>query len=165
MTQKGLKILLSYSSDTGLFIWLVRPSAKVRIGDTAGCILSNGYLQITIKGNRYSAHRLAWLYMTGKWPKDKIDHKNHDTTDNRWCNLRGCNVSQNGGNRKIGINNTSGYKGVSWNKQNKKWLVQINKNKVRYALGYFNCKHKAAETYNNRALELYGEFAHLNKII
>lgn len=48
----------------------------------------------------FLAHRLVWLYMTGKWPENQIDHDNGDATDNRWVNLDDVTRSKNGMNQK-----------------------------------------------------------------
>jgi hypothetical protein len=98
-------------------------------------------------------------------PKNmQVDHKNHDTVDNREENLRICTVSENMHNSKKPKNNTSGFKGVSWHKVHKKWHAQIYvKNKNIY-LGRFTDKIEAAKAYNDAAIKYHGEFASLNKI-
>ena len=65
------------------------------------------------------------------------DHKNRNKLDNRKCNLRTGNKSLNGINRGLQSNNTSGYKGVYWDKKNKKWCASIKKNNLKIHLGYF----------------------------
>lgn len=90
LTQALLKELLEYSPETGLFVWRNRlscPSFK-HAGKTAGCEDNMRYVSIKINGKMYLAHRLAWLYQTGNWPEDEIDHKNTIYNDNRWDNLR-----------------------------------------------------------------------------
>jgi hypothetical protein len=67
-----------------------------------------------LTGVLYREHRLAWLYMTGEWPTHEIDHINGDRVDNRFCNLREATASENRWNSRKRVNNTSGYKGVSW---------------------------------------------------
>jgi hypothetical protein len=128
ITQKELKEILNYNSESGIFTWknIVKPARK-KVGDVAGG-LCLGYVVIGINGKIYRAHRLAWLYIYGKWPNDQIDHVNGIKNDNRLCNLRECNQSKNNYNRKMQKNNTSGIKGVCKHKD--KWMVQfkINKN-------------------------------------
>lgn len=97
-----------------------------------------------------------------------VDHINRDTLDNRKCNLRLCNKSQNGMNRPANKNSESGIKGVSWSKRDKRWVAKINKRidgkyKQIYIGNYFT-KEEAAIAYNIKAIELFGEFAYLNKI-
>jgi len=87
LTQQRLKELLRYDPETGEFIWLA-PKNRVRIGQCAGGLTRRGYVQIKIDRLRYSAHCLAWLYMTGEWPRrEQISHRNGAGHDNRWVNL------------------------------------------------------------------------------
>lgn len=88
-----------------------------------------------------------------------VDHKNHNGLDNRRSNLRRATQSQNNANQGLRRNNTSGAKGVSWDKVNRKWLVQIRKNYRRCTIGRFDSIEEAAKAYNRKAKELFGEFA------
>lgn len=94
----------------------------------------------------------------------EVDHINGDPLDNRKENLRIVTHSQNMMNSKISKNNTSGYKGVSFNIARNKWQVHIMDNKKEKCVGYFNNKIEAAKVYNQEALKYYGEFAKLNYI-
>ena len=95
-------------------------------------------------------------------PKSSIDHKNRDKTDNRKKNLRVCSQSQNLVNRGMLSNNTSGYRGVS--KSHGKWTSMLGVDGKNIYLGTFEDIVDAAKAYNDKAKELYGEFAELNKI-
>lgn len=97
-------------------------------------------------------------------PNIEVDHKNHDTLDNRKENLRPCTRSQNRANQLIRIDNTSGAKGVSWKKDVKKWEAYIDFNGKRKRLGYFTNKKEAIMAYNKAAITYYGEFALLNSL-
>jgi len=94
----------------------------------------------------------------------QIDHINGNGLDNRKCNLRFCNHAQNNWNSKKNITNTSGFKGVCWSKEKKKWIASIRVNGYQYYLGYFDNLIKAAKTYNRAAKKYHGEFAKLNRI-
>ena len=96
--------------------------------------------------------------------KLNVDHINHDTLDNRKHNLRLATKVQNGGNRKISCSNSSGYKGVSWNTNRQKYLVQIKYKGKSYNLGGFKDKKKAALMYNLYSKKFFGEYALLNTI-
>jgi hypothetical protein len=103
ITQEQLKALLSYDKDSGDFFWRVNMKGRggaVKIGKMAGSKDSKGKLQIKIFGRIYFAHRLAFLYMEGKFPENHVDHINRNHTDNRWCNLRHATIEQNMMNRK-----------------------------------------------------------------
>lgn len=138
MTQDELKKLLHYCPITGAFTWVTRPSNRVKIGDVAGFIATDSYVFIRIAGTLYYAHRLAFLYMTGAWPADLVDHDNHTRSDNRWSNLKAANSLQNTQNAALSKNSTSGINGVLWDTRKKKWMAHITINHKKKFLGYFD---------------------------
>lgn len=164
LTQEYLKQVLKYDPETGIFVWLIKPTLRIEAGAVAGSKSLNGYITIRYNYRLYYAQRLACLYMTGNFPKHHMDHINRDKTDNMWTNLRECDVSKNNANKSRQKNNTSGYKGVGWFKRDEKWRAVIQYKGKYIHIGYFDCKHEAARAYNKKALELFGEFAHLNVI-
>ncbi len=100
-----------------------------------------------------------------KPPSDMtVDHINHNTLDNRRVNLRVCTNRENCINKGITKSNTSGFKGVSYNKKNKKWVAYVKNNQKIIHLGYFIDKVEAAKIYNREASKIFGEFALLNVI-
>ena len=110
--QNQLKELLSYDPDTGVFIWL-KSYNNVVTGKQAKTKGRNGYIDIRIKGVRHYAHRLAWLYMTGKNPENVIDHIDRDKTNNKFNNLRDVSRKENTNNQvKPQLNNRTGVRGV-----------------------------------------------------
>jgi hypothetical protein len=121
-----------------------------------------------VRNNRINKKHVGSLIMHRilmKTPKDLIvDHINGNTLDNRKCNLRNCTYSQNSQNQKISIKNTSGYKGVYYQKRDNNWRVIIKCNNIRIHIGIFECIIDAAKAYNAAALKYHGEFANLNKI-
>lgn len=132
--------------------WFADKDRKNSIFYAKRSVLKNGK-QTTLKMHREIL----------KPPKDmEIDHKNRDGLDNRKCNLRLCNRSQNQMNKEIQRNNTSSYKGVSWHERGKKWQAYIRKDYKRKHLGLFNIKEEAALAYNEAAIKSFGEFARLN---
>ena len=94
----------------------------------------------------------------------EIDHINGNRLDNRISNLRMATDAQNASNRKIPVNNSSGFKGVHFQKNNKNWVARIGIGKKRKHLGAFKTKEDAAKAYNAAAKEKYGEFAKLNSL-
>jgi len=137
INQKRLKELLHYNRYTGVFTWLVN-SGPAKSGSISGSEDSGGYLQIGVDGNRYRAHRLAFLYTTGMWPDGEVDHVNHNKSDNRISNLRITSHKENGKNQKRPFDNKSGHIGVSWVTRNEKWLSQIRVNNKAIHLGYYD---------------------------
>lgn len=89
-----------------------------------------------------------------------VDHKNHDTLDNRKCNLRICTHQQNDMNRLPDKNTSSKYKGVTW--ERKRWRVRITINGELIHLGCFHDEISAAKAYDKKAREAFGKFAYLN---
>jgi len=110
ITQQELKELLHYNPETGIFTRKTKVNRNKVIGSIAGTTDFHGYVAIAIDGKKYKAHRLAWLYMYGKFPDNCIDHINNITTDNRIVNLRDATLSQNQCNKKINVNNSSGVR-------------------------------------------------------
>lgn len=98
-------------------------------------------------------------------PGQIVDHIDGDTLNNRRSNLRLASYSQNGANSTKRRANTSGYKGVTWDKHRKKWMAAIRVNYKRMYLGRFNTKEEAAKAYNDAAKLHFGEFALLNEIV
>jgi hypothetical protein len=95
-------------------------------------------------------------------PDFLCDHINHNTLDNRKCNLRVCTPAQNARNRLPSRNCKSSYKGVSWHKGSRRWAAEICYNNERIHLGYFDYEQDAAIAYDDMAIELFGPFACLN---
>lgn len=93
-----------------------------------------------------------------------IDHADGDGLNNRRSNLRPASKSQNGANRGKNSNNTSGFKGVSPRKGSLPWMARIGHDGKSVYLGKFPTAEDAARAYNSAALELFGEFAHLNEL-
>ena len=137
LTAEYLQSVLHYDQETGIFTWKVRTANQVKVGDVAGSQDGLGYLRIMVCSRRYKAHRLAWLYMHGEWPKLNIDHINRNPSDNRLVNLRDVSHKQNMQNASKPSNNTSGHTGVYWHKQSSKWQAQIAHNQKIIHLGLF----------------------------
>lgn len=101
-------------------------------------------------------------------PGKVVDHKNHDTLDNRRStNLRVCSWEDNGKNRRVyltKIKKSSKYKGVSWCAEQKKWRVSIRLDKRLTYIGRFDDEERAAKAYNDAAIIYFGEFSFLNEI-
>ena len=125
----------------------------------AGCATRSGYRYIWFRGRQHLEHRVAWFLHYGEWPSDQIDHVNGKRDDNRISNLRIATPSENLRNRAKPINNTSGFKGVSWNAKRGAWQATIRIGKFNKNLGGFNTREQAADAYNCAALEHHGNFA------
>ena len=119
MDLELLRKTLHYDLETGVFTRLAKGKAKV------GSDASGGYLKIYTQGKEYRAHRLAWFYVHGQWPKDQIDHINGNPKDNRLINLREADNALNRRNQKLRSDNVSGVVGVSFDTRSGKWDVRV----------------------------------------
>ena len=145
LTQARLKELLHYDAETGIFTWIKPSCNRVKAGGIAGYkCKTHGYIFIGVDNVNYRAHRLAWLYMTGEWPENQIDHVNHLRSDNRWNKLRSVSHQENSKNAPIRSTNKSGVTGVHFHKPLKKWVAYITVSGTRIHLGLFNCITAAA---------------------
>lgn len=155
MTQQELMDILHYCPTTGIFTWKVQATSRVSVGEVAGYISADGYVQIRIDRTLHYGHRLAFLYMTGAWPTNLVDHDNRNRSDNRWENLVSADGLQNRRNCSLSKSNTSGVNGVLWAKQQNKWMARITVNYKRKFLGYFDDIPSAAAA-RETANALYG---------
>ena len=151
--------LLHYDPLSGMFTWLVSRGGVARKGAIAGCARPCGHIVIKIGCIPFMAHRLAWVIMTGSDPELDPDHENGEPGDNRWSNLRPATFSQNRANSRRAKNNKSGFKGVSWNEREQKWVAQICENKRVKHLGYFETPEAAHAVYLTAAKQTFGQYA------
>ena len=168
--------LLDYNPDTGIFIWRKRPISMFSdgkqtaehncaiwngkwSGNKAGVLMESGYIKIVINRKPYRAHRLAWVYIYGVWPKE-IDHINGDRADNRIENLRVVTKSQNQMNRKaLSRPTASGVKGVTFHSKTGKWRTRIMVGKKMISLGLYATVEEAASVRRKAAEKYHGVFA------
>lgn len=92
-----------------------------------------------------------------------VDHIDRNPLNNQRANLRACTIGQNRANSRLENRNTSGYKGVSWNKRSAKWQAYAKKDGKMIYLGYFSTALEAAFKYDEKARQLFGDFALTNK--
>ena len=138
MNRQHVVELLHYDPETGIFLRRARTSNRIKIGDKAGSKDKAGYLCIRLNGITYKAHRLAWLYVYGEWPRKEIDHINGRRDDNRIANLRDVSKSVNQQNR--------GYvRGYS--RDRNRWKAQIRCDGKWMHLGCFGTEAEAHAAY------------------
>ena len=112
--------------------------------------------------HRIYMHRV----LAGSAPGQNVDHRDHCTLNNQRQNLRTCSQIQNMGNCQMQSSNKSGFKGVSWNLENQKWVAQISMRPTgKKFLGRFLTAQEAAAAYDEFAIKKYGEFALTNKAL
>jgi HNH endonuclease len=113
LTVEELRSIIHYDPETGVWTWKISQQGYVQRGRVAGNIDKfSGYRRVCINHILYRSSRLAWLYMTGKWPPVTVDHDNRNRSDDRWNNLRLATATQNSMNIDVRADNASGFKGV-----------------------------------------------------
>jgi hypothetical protein len=148
ITAERLRELMHYDPTTGVF------TRKI-----AGFLDDLGYVRIGIDGGKYKAHRLAVLYMTGKWPKNHVDHQDQNRSNNRWDNLREATHSQNMANRGAWARAKHKLKGITRSPDGKKFRARVMRDGVSHLIGDYSCPAAAHFAYIVAASKLFGEFA------
>lgn len=153
-TAEQLREMLNYEPNTGSLVWRVPRGRHGVIGENAGSLAGNGRLYLSIGLSRYMAHRVAWCIHYGEWPAQNVSALNGDYTDLRIANYVEASTgktAQMGGPRRT---NTSGAKGVSWDKSRGKWMATITRNYKFKNLGRFDTKAEAKAAYDRAAADM-----------
>lgn len=161
ITQELVKELFEYRD--GDLYWKIRASQRVRAGDKAGKVEKRGYRAVSIKRKYYKVHRIIFLMFHGYLPL-LVDHIDGNKLNNDINNLRPATHAQNCQNAKISKTNTSGYKGVTWDKENKKWMVQIHANGKNKKIGRFDDLELAGLVAAEARNKYHKEFANHGKV-
>jgi len=147
ITADQLRELLDYDPETGIFEWRASGRGR-RLDRSAGRIGTQGYRVIFVDRNEQGAHRLAWLYVHGEWPAREVDHINGVRDDNRIANLRDVSHSENQHNRHgAPRNNTTGFVGVTYIPEKRKYVAGIKVGGRRRHLGLFKTPEEAHAAY------------------
>jgi hypothetical protein len=155
-TQERLLELFKYNPNDGSFERIKTTAPKAIKGMVIfGSKNSSGYLLVSVDSKTFVAQRLAWIISNGDIQSGlQIDHINRDRSDNRLCNLRLVTHMENGHNQKLRATNNSGYAGVFWHTQSKKWRASIMVNYKPIHLGGFDTPEEANVAYVT-AKEIY----------
>jgi hypothetical protein len=156
ITLSELKNILDYDADIGIFTWKIKSGCQAE-GYIAGSSTASGHLKVSINGENYRLHNLAWFYVNGVWPIDTLDHINGDKQDNRISNLREATLAQNNWNRGANKNNTMKLKNIIRVRDNY-YRVKIEKNGQKYE-AYFHDLNEAIAWRDQKNKELHGDFA------
>jgi hypothetical protein len=161
ITAERLREALDYDPKTGVFRWKIL-RGKARPGFIAGVVRDNGYRYIGLDGREYSAHRLAWLYVTDEWPKGDLDHRHGNRDFNAFSELRLATRTQNNGNARRRKSNRTGFKGVRKmcdTPRAKPFHARICVQGKTHDLGTFATAEEAHKAYVAAAQQFFGEFA------
>lgn len=150
ITADYIRNILDYDHKTGEFF---------RKPTRADRHCNNGYRRLMVNNQSYMAHRLAWLYMTGRWPVEHIDHINGKRDDNRFENLRDVSIEKNCANRKCSTTNHLQIRGVTLIKLKNSvcYRAQIRPYHRYIHLGTFRTPEEAKAAYNIAARKYFGE--------
>lgn len=158
LTQARLRELLAYDPKTGIFTRRVATGRWLRnpVGEVVGTPQGDGaHLVIRVDGVLFLAHRLAWLYMTGAWPADQIDHRDKNKQNNRWLNLREATDLFNRQNMPMQRNNKSGEPGVRRRQDTGRWTAEIQVDGRVHRLGCFDSKDDAIRSRRRAKLQFH----------
>ena len=139
---------VTYDPETGIF-------TRISTDRVAGSLDSCGHRQIRICGRLTMAHRLAWLFIKGEWPSERLDHEDGNPDHNWWSNLRLATPAQNTCNSRLRPDNKCGLKGASFHKGTRKWQATV----AGKYLGLFDSPEAAHAAYRAEAVKRFGEFA------
>lgn len=147
LTAERLRKLLRYDPETGMFTRLISRGCSAA-GAALGYIDRAGYRIVHVDGSKYRAARLAWLYMTGAWPANFIDHINSTPGDDRFANLRDVTPSVNAQNKRAAQSNSStGLLGVARENRYGGFRAVIKINRKQIHIGTFRTAERAQAAY------------------
>jgi hypothetical protein len=157
ITQQFLLEVFDYRE--GNLFWKVDRRGNKLQGKQANRLKkSNGYQELTLNKKKLYSHRVIFMMIHGWWP-EQIDHIDGNKSNNLIENLREANNAQNNRNTRLRSTNTSGFKGVVYNKLNKNYNASITVNYKSIHIGCFDTPEQASEAYKKAALQLHNEFA------
>lgn len=154
--------LFRYDPETGSLARLARAGGRACQAGHAGYVDPRGYPRVQINRRSHLVHRLAFLYMTGRWPDGDVDHIDGNTGNNKWSNLRIATKAQNLANAKRSKHNTSGFKGVYFRSDRQKWCAEIRTERRRIWLGVYETREEAVSVRKTATTKYHGEFARLS---
>jgi len=155
LTQEYLNEVFQYKN--GLLYWKI-DKKKTKPGQLAGRTKTNGYCEVRLDGKLHGTHRIIFMMIHGYMPKI-VDHIDGNPSNNKIKNLREASHAQNMRNSQRRKDNTSGFKGVYFDKENCNWVAQCVFNKKKFYLGSFKDIHDAASAVTKFRNENHKEFA------
>ena len=149
LSPEQLRERFGYDPKTGVLTRTKKVGQNCKLGP-AGSVCQSGHLRVKIEGKPVYVHRIIWAMMTGKWPDLDINHANGIPNDNRWLNLREATESQNMANSRKSVCNTSGKKGVWYDRKRNTFSAQIRVDGRLIFLGRFRDIEKPQPFMMNR---------------
>ena len=160
ITPENVRELFVYDPGSGEMHWRVNVSKNIRAGAKAGCLGATGgkRLRIGFKKRTYFVHRVAFLYVAGRWPTGEIDHINGDSTDDRFINLREATAMQNAWNHKGRTKKSGLPMGVRQLKSGR-FVARIACEKKKFSFGPFDSVSDAHAVYQQKRKEFFGAYS------
>lgn len=155
LTQERLKQLLHYDAPSGVFRWRGSWGNCRQPWSVAGRKNDKGYVVIDIESRTFRAHRLAWFYTHGAWPKNQLDHRNGVRDDNKLSNLRDATNKENHENFTLSRVNTTGHRGVSWDKSRQAYTAKVTHHGKTINIGRFDTADEAGAAASAKRTELF----------
>ena len=155
-----LQSLLTYDPSTGILAWKPNlPYAKQRqAGKPAGTMSKGGYLRTSIGRRMYANNRIAWKMHYGTDPVGVVDHEDGDKLNNRIANMRDASQGKNTYNQVRRVDNTTGYKGVVFNRQRQRFTANLKVNGVAIKRRFFETPEAANDFVRAERERLHGDF-------
>jgi len=170
LTAEQVRALFSYDKEEGALRWknAAGRNGRYPAGSKAGSRNAEGYFQVVIAKKSYRVCRVIWLYVTGEWPKNQIDHKDNNPSNDKWENLREATQAQNKANcRKYKRDKASCHlKGVQavQKRHSTRYRAVVTKDGVRRHLGNFGTPEEAHAAYLKASAELHGAFSNSGNV-
>lgn len=161
LSQDQLLSTFSYCDETGVLTWKTSPRNGIREGDVAGTV-AEGYIIVGIEKRVYPAHRVIFLMKKGYLP-DFIDHKDGNTINNAWDNLRECTRQENARNAGKNKETLTNVRGVNFCKRTNRFIARCTVDGVTIHLGRFKSLEDAKVIRESYAKEMFGEFYRENE--
>lgn len=155
LNSETVKELFHYDPITGILYRKMISGIK-RVGTPKAL---RGHLIVAYQGKTYPVTHIIWLFMRGRFPYDIVEHADLNPQNNAWDNLRAGDQSDNMANIRVTTRSQSGVKGVVWDGVRGKWAAYIGYNYKTYNLGRYDSIEEAKTAYDQKAQELFGEFA------
>lgn len=157
LTKAELRERYKYDPKSGSFVYR-KDNGKYKAGQPAGSVTVTVSHRLKVDGKNYHLGRVIHRYMTGRKPTGVIDHKNGNSSDFRWNNLRDVSHHANAINAPPSANKT-GYTGVrKQNNRGKKYQAYMHHKGKFLSLGYFKTAKEAARAYMKAKRKLHGKY-------
>ena len=142
----------------GVLYWKNPKAHRCKVGDKAGSVDKDGYIQVHLSGGRVPAHKIIWCMANGEMP-EMLDHINGNRADNQLSNLLVVTKRENNMNRAKRADNKSGFTGVRWHKQRGKWNARIKVDGRETSLGMYDDFDMAKKARMQAEIKHFGEYS------